>query len=422
MEVKPGYEQTEIGVIPEDWKVMPFIQAVGSYIDYRGRTPRKLGLSWGGGDILALSANNVQMGRIDPDKEAYFGSEELYRKWMIQGECEAGDVLLTMEAPLGNVAQIPDSKRYILSQRVLLIKPRNWLHRDFLTHYMKGFVFQKQLSLNSTGSTAKGIQRRTLDNISIGLPPTKAEQETIAEALGDADALIESLERLVAKKRQLKQGAMQELLTGSRRLPGFSGEWEVKRWGNLILSCSSGATPYRGRPDFYKGGIKWITSGELNYKVIVDTLEHISTEAMAKTNLRIHPTGTFLMAITGLEAEGTRGACGFVGSPATTNQSCMAIYPSSDLLPEYLYHYYVYRGDALALEYCQGTKQQSYTARLIRILPIDLPPTVAEQAAIAGALSDMDAEIDELNTRLAKARQLKQGMMQELLTGKIRLV
>ena len=100
----------------------------------------------------------------------------------------------------------------------------------------------------------------------------------------------------------------------------------------------------------------------------------------------------------------------------------MAIYPSSDLLPEYLYHYYVYRGDALALEYCQGTKQQSYTARLIRILPIDLPPTVAEQAAIAGALSDMDAEIDELNTRLAKARQLKQGMMQELLTGKIRLV
>jgi len=83
-----GYKQTEVGVIPEDWGLMPFIRAVGSYIDYRGRTPRKLGLSWGGGDILALSANNVQMGRIDTDKEAYFGSEELYRKWMIQGECE----------------------------------------------------------------------------------------------------------------------------------------------------------------------------------------------------------------------------------------------------------------------------------------------------------------------------------------------
>ena len=125
--MRPGYKQTEAGVVPTDWEVIPFLQAVRSYIDFRGRTPRKLGMSWGGGDVLALSANNVQMGQIDAEKEAYFGSDELYKRWMTQGDCEPGDVLLTMEAPLGNVAQIPDDKRYILSQRVLLIKPKPWL-------------------------------------------------------------------------------------------------------------------------------------------------------------------------------------------------------------------------------------------------------------------------------------------------------
>ncbi len=217
-EVKPGYKQTEAGVIPKDWEAMPFIRAVRSYIDYRGRTPRKLGMSWGGGDILALSANNVQMGRIDPDKEAYFGNDELYRKWMVQGECEPGDVLLTMEAPLGNVAQIPDSKKYILSQRVLLIKPKDWLSPDSLAYYMKGSVFQNQLSLNSTGTTAKGIQRRKLDELPVGLPPVQPEQTAIAAILSDMDAEIAALEAKLAKASQLKQGMMQELLTGRIRL------------------------------------------------------------------------------------------------------------------------------------------------------------------------------------------------------------
>ena len=86
-------------------------------------------MDWGGGDILALSANNVQMGQIDAEREAYYGSDDLYQRWMTQGDCERGDVLVTMEAPLGNVAQIPDDKKYILSQRVLLIKPKAVLAR-----------------------------------------------------------------------------------------------------------------------------------------------------------------------------------------------------------------------------------------------------------------------------------------------------
>jgi type I restriction enzyme S subunit len=198
--------------------------------------------------------------------------------------------------------------------------------------------------------------------------------------------------------------------------------WEVKTFGEVMTGFSSGATPYRGRPEYYKGNIRWITSGELNYNVITDTIEKITENAVRNTNLKIHPKGTFLMAITGLEAEGTRGSCGIVGAKATTNQSCMALFPTKELLTEYLFQYYINYGNSLALEYCQGTKQQSYTAKIVKILPIIVPPTIEEQQAIASALSDVDALITALEQLITKKRNIKQGAMQQLLTGEKRLL
>ncbi len=198
-------------------------------------------------------------------------------------------------------------------------------------------------------------------------------------------------------------------------------DWDVKTFGEVMTGFSSGATPYRGRQEYYKGNIRWITSGELNYNVITDTIEKITENAVRNTNLKIHPKGTFLMAITGLEAEGTRGSCGIVGAESTTNQSCMALFPTKELLTEYLFHYYVNYGNSLALEYCQGTKQQSYTAKIVKILPIIVPPTIEEQQAIASALSDVDALITALEQLITKKRNIKQGAMQQLLTGEKRL-
>ena len=122
-------------------------------------------------------------------------------------------------------------------------------------------------------------------------------------------------------------------------------EWGVKTFGEVMTGFSSGATPYRGIPEYFKGNIRWITSGELNYNVITDTIEKITENAVRDTNLKIHPKGTFLMAITGLEAEGTRGSCGIVGAKATTNQSCMALFPTKELLTEYLFQYYINYGN-----------------------------------------------------------------------------
>lgn len=117
-------------------------------------------------------------------------------------------------------------------------------------------------------------------------------------------------------------------------------DWDLCTFKDALATFSSGATPYRGVPEYYNGDVRWISSGELNYNQIYDTLEHISQQAVKNTNLRIHKPGTFLMAITGLEAEGTRGRCAFVGAPSTTNQSCLAINGTDKMCTEYLFWFY----------------------------------------------------------------------------------
>lgn len=198
-------------------------------------------------------------------------------------------------------------------------------------------------------------------------------------------------------------------------------DWVLCTFKDVLTTFSSGATPYRGIPEYYTGNIRWISSGELNYNVIYDTLEHISSNAVRNANLHIHNPGTFLMAITGLEAEGTRGKCAFVGATATTNQSCLAINGSDRMCVEYLFWFYRMWGDYLAFKYCQGTKQQSYTTEIVRKLPIYCPATIEEQIRISEALSDVDALIAALDKNIAKKCLIKQGAMQQLLTGNKRL-
>ncbi|MCF8221427.1 MAG: restriction endonuclease subunit S [Cryomorphaceae bacterium] len=196
-------------------------------------------------------------------------------------------------------------------------------------------------------------------------------------------------------------------------------DWEIKEFADVMDGFSSGQTPYRAIVEYYKGDIPWITSGELNYNIITDTIEKITIEGAREANLKKIPKGTFLFAITGLEAAGTRGSCAITGIEATTNQSCMALYPKKGLLTTpYLYHYYVRYGNELAFKYCQGTKQQSYTGGIAKKLPIIVPPSLLEQTAIANALSDMDALISQTEKLIEKKKAIKQGAMQELLKPK----
>lgn len=212
------YKESPLGWIPKVWEAHVFGHTVGHVIDFRGRTPKKLGMDWGGGDILALSANNVQPGAIDISREAYFGGERLYHKWMTNGDVCKGDVLLTMEAPLGNVAQIPDDARYILSQRVIALRfNADVVFNDFAFWQMQSNEFQQAMVRRSTGSTATGIQRAELVKLHFKAPPVQ-EQSLIAQRLASIEHKLEGERLALAKQVHHKAGLVDDLLTGRVRI------------------------------------------------------------------------------------------------------------------------------------------------------------------------------------------------------------
>lgn len=211
------FKDSELGEIPVGWTVAPLGELIEKLIDFRGRTPKKLGMDWGGGVIPALSANNVRMGYIDFDRECYLGSDELYAAWMVQGDTRKNDLVFTMEAPLGNVALIPDDRKYILSQRVVLLRANQRIKHSYLFQYLRSDTFGKILEANSTGTTAKGIQQKRLVQLPVVLPPPE-EQGRIADMLGAIDRKLDALLSKQSHHQNLKRGLMQKLLTGEWRV------------------------------------------------------------------------------------------------------------------------------------------------------------------------------------------------------------
>lgn len=211
------FQDSELGKIPAGWAVAPLGELIEKLMDFRGRTPKKLGMDWGGGVIPALSANNVRMGYIDFDRECYLGSDELYAAWMVQGDTRKNDLVFTMEAPLGNVAVIPDDSKYILSQRVVLLRANQRIKHSYLFQYLQSDTFGKILEANSTGTTAKGIQQKRLVQLPVVLPPLQ-EQERIADMLGSIDRKLDALLSKQFHHQTLKRGLMQKLLTGEWRV------------------------------------------------------------------------------------------------------------------------------------------------------------------------------------------------------------
>ncbi len=266
------------------------------------------------------------------------------------------------------------------------------------------------------GATINQITNRDMATFKVIWPPTKAEQEAIAEALSDADALIESLAQLITKKRDLKQGAMQELLTGKRRLPGFSGEWEVKRLGDLA-DMGSGGTPPSSNLAYYDGDIPWVAISDMTKggKYLDSTERNLSVDGLASSAAQLFPVGTVLYAM-----YASLGECSIATVQLSSSQAILGIRAKQKLNGEFLYYFLQSIKPLVKTMGQQGT-QANLNKRMVQDFSLRLP-SHPEQTAIATIFSDMDTELAELQSRLAKARQIKQGMMQELLTGRIRLL
>jgi type I restriction enzyme S subunit len=264
-----------------------------------------------------------------------------------------------------------------------------------------------------TGVPAIAQPTRTFRNLNIPVP-SLPEQHAIAEALSDVDVLIDTLDRLIAKKRDLKQAAMQQLLTGLTRLPGFYGDWEVKRLGN-IATCFSGGTPATEVAAYYGGDIPWITSGDLNKEYITDVAGRISQAGLMNSAAQMVEANTLLIALYGA----TSGVTAISRIRAAINQAVLAIVPHQDDT-SFLYFRLRLLKDWLISTYTQGG-QPNLSGNIIKSVELSLPP-LPEQTAIATVLGELDSELAELEQRREKILAVKLGMMQELLTGRTRLV
>ena len=287
----------------------------------------------------------------------------------------------------------------------------------FLAYFFRGSVGRAIMKALAQGATRYNISKGQFLALELSIPQ-RDEQSAIAEALSDVDGLIKALETLIAKKRAIKQAAMQQLLTGKTRLPGFSGEWQTKQIGDFT-DCAAGGTPSTLVKEYWGGTIRWMNSGELNSRMVHDVEGRITERGLRESSARIVPLRCVLV---GLAGQGkTRGTVAINLVELCTNQSIAAICPNEYFVPEYLYHNLDARYDELRGMSTGDGGRGGLNLQIIRSIALPFPE-IDEQRAIAATLSDMDAEISVLEQRGEKTRAIKQGMMQALLTGRVRLV
>jgi type I restriction enzyme, S subunit len=417
MDVKPGYKQTEIGVIPEDW-LAPRIETILSEISM-GPFGSDITISnFVSEGIPVLSGSNVRSERLE-DSFANFVTPEK-AKSLKKAVARRGDIVVTHRGTLGQISYIPESSAfdcYVISQSQF----RARFIENLVTPYWVALYFHSEQGAGKllegkghTGVPAIAQPTKTFRHLHLPLPPLH-EQEAIAESLSDADALIESLEQLIAKKRQVKQGAMQELLTGKRRLPGFSGEWENTEFGSIAERIVGGGTPSRSVTDYWNGEIPWMTVKDFAFHNQMRTLEYITDMGLKNSASHLIPKHTLITS--------TRMALGKAVTfnvDVAINQDLKAIFTAKDTDTIFLYYWFELN-EARIAEMGSGSTVMGISLGDLRKIPFS-KPILPEQIAITTILSDMDAEIAALDAKLSKAHQIKQGMMQELLTGRIRLV
>ncbi len=322
-------------------------------------------------------------------------------------------------ATTGKVGVFRHQKPAYQNQRVgrFVVKDESRTSLRYVEQLVRSTTFVSKLGSFLEQGAQPNVSGKQVESLTFLFPRELKEQRAIAEALSDVDALIDSLDKLIAKKRDIKQGAMQELLTGKKRLPGFSREWESKRLGELA-EIINGGTPRTTEPTYWDGSIKWCTPTDITScigKYLVATERTISELGLASSNTRVLPIGSLLLC-----SRATIGEVRIAGCEVCTNQGFKSLICKDGISNEFLYYKLLLMKPQM-VERAIGSTFLEISKKDTAGLEISIPE-YSEQTAIAKVLSDMDAEITALEQRRDKTVALKQGMMQELLTGRIRLV
>jgi type I restriction enzyme S subunit len=415
MEVRKGYKQTEVGVIPEDWDV----KRLG---DFAELTSSKrifesdyvpTGVPFFRGKEVSLLIENK------PLEDEYFISDSKYEEIKRQyGMPQKGDILITAVGTLGNIYVVPNgNKFYFKDGNLIWCKSIKGINLEYLAIQIRN---QRVFIINNAiGSSQKALTIIVLKETPIPLPPTKAEQTAIAAALSEADALIQSLEKLITKKRNIKQGTMQELLKPKEG-------WVVKAVPDV---CWFQEGPGVRNSQFKHAGVKLLngTNIEDGKLLLEKTDRYISErEAFGWYSHFMLNDGDIIIACSGVTIEKFHEKVTIVSKihlPLCMNTSTMRFkITSSILLKDFFFHFLKSKSFKEQIGgKATGSAQLNFGPSHVKMVEISLP-ALEEQTRIATILSDMDTEISALEIKLSKYKQIKQGMMQELLTGKTRLI
>lgn len=409
--MKAGYKQTEVGVIPEDWNVQP----LGEIGDVRmckrvfKHQTREIG------DVPFY-----KIGTFGSVPDAFI-SQELFEEFIKKYSFPSkGDVLISAAGTIGRTVVYDGEPAYFQDSNIVWINnDESRATNEYLRHYYK----TTKWSVSHGGTVARLYNDNLKTKIFVATPPLP-EQRAIATTLSDVDALLAALDQLLAKKRDIKLAAMQQLLTGKTRLPGFSGEWKEKSlsytatlkarigWQGLTTAeyLESGNFYLVTGTDFKNGYIDW-----QHCHYVTEDRYHQDKNIQ----LRLHD-----VLVT---KDGTIGKVALISElpgPATLNSGVFVIRPIKDAFhPQFFYLLLCSNVFTDFLEQlCAGSTISHLYQKDFVNFKYRTPSTIKEQVAIAAVLSDMDAELAALENRRDKTRALKQAMMQELLTGRTRLV
>jgi len=397
--------------VPSDWK----IQRLGDLGEVRGR------VGWKGytkKDLVqsgALAIGGRQMGsncRLDLSEPVHLSQAKFIESPEIA--IKRDDILIAQRGTLGKIAlvdqEIGDAT---INPSLVIFRPR-LICSVYATYFLASTAGQLQIEEATSKTGVPMISQKQIENMLIARPSCEREEALVAEVLNDIEHQLSALELELDKKSQVKQAAMQELLTGKRRLPGFEGEWVAGKLGDYVEKIVGGGTPSRANPGFWGGEIPWATVKDLTSFQPNQTQEWLTRDGLKNSSANLIPAGTLIAS--------TRMALGkavIFGTDVAINQDLKAIFFGKNGMARFFCYWF--EANASAIDAIGGGSTVKGIS-LSQLKALDVAsPGLAEQNAIVDVISDIETEIETLENRLTKTRAIKQAMMQELLTGRIRL-
>ncbi len=427
MEVKKGYKQTEIGVIPNEWEA----EILGDYSIKIGS-----GITPTGGEKIYknkgrhfIRSQNVGWGQLDLSDVAFI-DDEVHNTFKTT-EIKTGDIFLNITgASIGRSAMADERVAGgNVNQHVCIIRlEQKYLSPKFINYFLLSKPGQKQIDSFQSGGNRQGLNFGQIRKFLFPLPPTTKEQSAIATVLRETDNLITNLEKLITKKEAVKKGIMQSLLTGKKRLPGFNGKWQKKKIKRLFKFLSTANNSRSELSD--EGEIGYIHYGDIHTRwsefldASIESIPFIKKHKIK--DVPFLENGDLLIADA---SEDYDGLCACIELKNVNHREIVGglhtllLRGNKDEIADgfkgYLPHLKGFK--EAVIRAATGISVYGISKKNLGEIEITIPDT-NEQSSIAAVIADMTTEINQLAEKLQKYKVIKQGMMQSLLTGKIRLV